>query len=41
MVAISATNLAGNYLDGDPFASFRNRRADHVVGKSIFLFRNE
>jgi hypothetical protein len=40
-VAISATNLAGNYFVGDPFAGFRNLKPDRVVGGSIFLYRLE
>ncbi|HEX6135811.1 MAG TPA: glycosyltransferase family 39 protein [Longimicrobiales bacterium] len=40
-VAISATNLAGNYLRGDPFARFRDIRPTAVVGRSIFLFHLE
>lgn len=40
-VAISATNLAGNYLDGDPFARFRMVQPDRIVGGSIFVFMLE
>ena len=37
-VAISATNLAGNYLPDDPFARFRDIEPYRVVGRSIFVF---
>jgi hypothetical protein len=37
--AISATNLSGTYFQSDPFALFRDARPDHVVAKSIFLYR--
>lgn len=40
-VAISATNLAGNYLPDDPFARFRDIEPYRVVGRSIFVFRLE
>lgn len=40
-LAISATNLAGNYLAGDPFARFREIRPDRVLAGSIFMFRLE
>ena len=39
--AISATNLSGLYFQGDdPFAAFRERDPDHVVGGSIYLYRD-
>jgi hypothetical protein len=37
--AISATNLAGNYFNGDPFARFREIQPYRIVGGSIFVFR--
>jgi hypothetical protein len=40
-LAISATNLAGNYLNGDPFARFREVQPYRIVGGSIFVFRLE
>ena len=40
-IAISATNLAGNYLNGDPFARFRTVEPHRIVGGSIFVFRLE
>jgi hypothetical protein len=38
-VAISATNLTGTYFEDDPFARFRNARPDHVIARSIYLYR--
>jgi hypothetical protein len=38
-IAISATNLSGTYFNGDPFAEFRQSRPDHVIARSIFLYR--
>lgn len=38
LAAISATNLAGNYLAGDPFARFRDVRPVAVLAGSIFIF---
>lgn len=40
-VAISATNLQGVYLDGDPLSMFRDTRPDTVLAHSILLFRIE
>lgn len=40
-IAISATNLAGNYLPGDPFARFRDIEPYRVLARSIFVFRLE
>jgi 4-amino-4-deoxy-L-arabinose transferase-like glycosyltransferase len=37
-VAISATNLQGSYLQGDPFAAFREIRPDAVLGRSIYMY---
>ena len=38
--AISATNLQGVYFEGqDPYARFRTRTPDAVIGYSIFLYR--
>jgi hypothetical protein len=37
-VAISATNMSGNYLPGDPFARFRDIEPRRVLGRSIFVF---
>ena len=37
--AISATNLHGLYLEGDPFAAYREREPDRVVGGSMYLYR--
>jgi hypothetical protein len=39
VVVISATNLVGNHLQGDPFAALRQRRPDHVVGHVMFVYR--
>ncbi len=36
--AISATNLAGSYLDGDPFAGLRGRRPVAVVADDLWIF---
>ena len=38
-VAISATNLHGVYLAGDPLAQFRALTPDRVLAKSLFLYR--
>jgi hypothetical protein len=38
-VVISATNLAGAYLPGDPFAKFREIRPDHVVANTMLVYR--
>lgn len=37
-VAISATNLVGTYLLGDPFAAFRQRQPYRVLAHTIFIF---
>jgi hypothetical protein len=37
-VAISATNLAGNYLPGDPFAAFRSARPVAVLAHTIYVY---
>jgi hypothetical protein len=37
-IAISATNLAGAYFRGDPFAMFREFQPDHVIARSIYLY---
>ncbi len=37
-VAISATNLQGVYLPGDPFARFRRVQPDTVLGHTMFLY---
>lgn len=37
-VAISATNLQGVYLEGDPFARFRQVQPDAVLGHTIFVY---
>ncbi|MCC7073435.1 MAG: glycosyltransferase family 39 protein [Deltaproteobacteria bacterium] len=39
--AISATNLAGQYLRRDPFARFREVRPDRVLARTIYLYRIE
>ena len=36
---ISATNLLGVYLNGDPFASFREVEPDRVIGHTLFVYR--
>ncbi|MGH7506279.1 MAG: glycosyltransferase family 39 protein, partial [Longimicrobiales bacterium] len=38
-LAISATNLHGIYLGGDPFARFRNVQPDRVLAHTLFLYR--
>ena len=38
-VAVSATNLVGLYLPGDPFALLRRTRPYRVLGHSMFVFR--
>jgi 4-amino-4-deoxy-L-arabinose transferase-like glycosyltransferase len=38
-VVISATNLHGIYLPGDPFARFREIEPDFVVARSLFVYR--
>lgn len=38
-IAISATNLQGIYLQGDPYARFREIRPEAVLGHTIFLYR--
>ncbi len=38
-VVISATNLTGIYLDGDPFAQYRGRRPDRVIAHSLMAYR--
>ena len=38
-IVISATNLAGAYLAGDPFAKFREIRPDHVVANTMLVYR--
>ncbi|MEE9208328.1 MAG: phospholipid carrier-dependent glycosyltransferase [Gemmatimonadota bacterium] len=35
---ISATNLWGVYLDGDPFAEYRNREPKAVLGHTMFIY---
>lgn len=40
-LAVSATNMSGNYLAGDPFARFRDVRPNRVLAGSLFLFRLE
>jgi 4-amino-4-deoxy-L-arabinose transferase-like glycosyltransferase len=40
-LAVSATNVAGNYLEGDPFARFRNAEPYRVLARSIFVYRLE
>jgi hypothetical protein len=37
-VAISATHLTGTYLNGDPFALFREVEPHHVIARSIYLY---
>lgn len=37
-VVISATNMSGNYLVGDPFARFRDIEPYHVLARSMFVF---
>jgi hypothetical protein len=37
-IAISATNLRGAYLAGDPFAAFRDVRPDAVLARSIYVY---
>ncbi len=39
--AISATNLAGQYLRRDPFARFREVPPDRVLARTIYLYRIE
>jgi hypothetical protein len=38
-VAISATNLAGMYLQSDPFRQFRDARPERVLAHSIYVYR--
>jgi 4-amino-4-deoxy-L-arabinose transferase-like glycosyltransferase len=38
-LALSATNLHGIYLPGDPFAHFREIEPDFIVARSLFLYR--
>jgi 4-amino-4-deoxy-L-arabinose transferase-like glycosyltransferase len=38
-MVISATNLHGIYLPGDPFARFRDVEPDHIVARSLYVFR--
>jgi hypothetical protein len=40
-IAISATNLAGNYLYGDPFARFRGAEPYRILARTIFVFKLE
>lgn len=37
-LAISATNLTGNYFTNDPFARFRELRPDTVLARSIWIY---
>jgi hypothetical protein len=37
-LVVSATNMSGNYLTGDPFARFREIRPTHVLAGSLFVF---
>ncbi|HUF70518.1 MAG TPA: glycosyltransferase family 39 protein [Longimicrobiales bacterium] len=38
-LVVSATNLAGLYLPGDPFAVFRQRDPDAIIAGSLLAFR--
>jgi hypothetical protein len=38
-VVISATNLAGPYFNGDPFAKFRAIEPDAVVAQTMYVYR--
>lgn len=38
-IAISATNLHGVYLNGDPFARFRDIEPYRVLGHSMFVYK--
>ncbi|HEX6308355.1 MAG TPA: glycosyltransferase family 39 protein [Longimicrobiales bacterium] len=40
-IAISATNLAGNYIGAEAFARFRDIEPHRVLARSIFVFRLE
>jgi hypothetical protein len=40
-LAVSATNVAGNYLEGDPFARFRDVEPYRVLARSILIYRLE
>ncbi|MGD2070655.1 MAG: hypothetical protein PVI57_18425, partial [Gemmatimonadota bacterium] len=35
---VSATNLHGLYLRGDPFAAYRERRPERVLGGSLYVY---
>ena len=37
-VVISATNLTGTYLRGDPFRQFREQRPAYVLGHSLYVY---
>ena len=37
-VVISATNLTGTYLRGDPFHQFREQRPAYVLGHSLYVY---
>lgn len=37
-LAVSATNLAGTYLAGDPFAQLRTARPDYILANSMYVF---
>ena len=37
-VVISATNLTGTYLRGDPFRHFREQRPAYVLGHSLYVY---
>jgi 4-amino-4-deoxy-L-arabinose transferase-like glycosyltransferase len=38
-VVISATNLAGIYLPGDPFAHLRDVRPERIIAHTLYVFR--
>jgi len=38
---ISATNLYGIYMPGDPFARFREMEPDTVIARTLVVFRND
>jgi len=38
-VVVSATNLHGLYLPGDPYAALRGRTPDRILGGSLYVYR--
>ena len=37
---VSVTNIAGVYLDGDPYAALRGRTPDRVIAHSLLVYRS-